>query len=121
MKDSKVKKKKDPPEVKPIKFINKQSLKAFEELPVDIRHAFTHQLESLIAYGLHPTIPTDTLPGKVVELKVNGSPAHRCVYQVTDEAIIVVHSFPKTAQGRDKKNLKTIEARLKALDETQFC
>ena len=118
-------KKKAKPEVKPakkpVKFANKQSLKAFIELPVDIRHAFSHQLEHLIAYGLHPTIPIDTLPGNVTELKVNGSPAHRCVYKVTDEEIVVIHSFPKTAQGRDKKNLKTVASRLKALDKAKFC
>lgn len=118
-------KQKAKPEVKPAKkpvyFANKQSRKAFIELPRDIQHVFIHQLEQFIAFGLHPTIPTDTLPGNVIELKVNGSPAHRCVYKVEDEAIVVIHSFPKTAEGRDKKNLKTIASRLKALDKAQYC
>ena len=110
------------PPVKPVKFINKQSLKAFKTLNNnDVRLIFTHQLESLIAYGVSPTIPAEPLPGKVLELKVNGKPAYRCVYQVRDNEILVIHTFVKTTNGPDKKNLKTIELRLKALNEADFC
>lgn len=106
---------------KEVKFSNKQSLKAFKDLPADPKHAFSTQLENVIAYGLHPTIGSDTLPGQTIELKVNGRPAYRCVYKVLDNVVVVLHSFAKTAQGRDKKNLKTVETRLAALDLTQFC
>lgn len=107
--------------VKEVKFANKQSLKAFKDLPDDPRHAFSTQLESVVAHGYHPTIGSDTLPGQTIELKVNGRPAYRCVYKVLDDVIVVLHSFTKTAQGRDKKNLKTVETRLTTLDPAQFC
>ena len=113
--------KKEKNEVKPVKFSNKQSKKAFEELPDGPRKVFSGELDDVIAHGIHPTIPHDSLPGKVMELKVNGRPAYRCVYKVLDDLVIILHSFKKTTQGPDRKNLKTVETRLASLDSTQFC
>jgi phage-related protein len=106
---------------KPIYFSNKQSKKAFEAFPKKIREIFSNELETLIANGIHPLIKHDFLPGKTVELKVNGSPAYRCVYKVLDEFVVVLHSFVKTCEGPDKKNLKTLEQRLKTLNSDELC
>lgn len=106
---------------KPIRFANKQSKRAFEALPKKVREIFSNELETLIANGLPPIIRHAFLPGKTVELKVNGSPAYRCVYKVLNNVVVVLHSFVKTCQGPDKKNLKTLEQRLTTLNSDEYC
>jgi len=106
---------------KPIYFANRQSKRAFEALPKKIREIFSNELESLIAHGLLPLMKHAFLPGKTVELKVNGSPAYRCVYKVLNNVVVVLHSFVKTCEGPDRKNLKTLEQRLKMLNSSEFC
>ncbi len=58
----------------------------------------------------------DGIGSGVVELKINGSPAYRCVY-VTKymNAVIVLHSFEKTANGTDRQAMKVVTQRLKEL------
>ncbi len=106
---------------KPIKFSNTQSRKAFENLPKEIQIIFAGELEDVIAYGMEHTIKFDRLFKKVVELKENGSPAYRCAYKVLDDCIVVLHSFKKTCEGPDKKNMETVKTRLSSLDSDQFC
>lgn len=106
---------------KEIKFSNAQSKKAFEKLPKEIRTIFAGELEDVIAYGLEPTILFEPLFDKVIELKRNGSPAYRCAYKVLEDCVVVLHSFKKTTEGPDKKNMETVKARLKSLDSKQFC
>lgn len=106
---------------KPVKFSNTQSKKAFEKLPKSIQLIFDSELEHLIAYGIEPTIKFDQLFKKAVELKVNGSPAYRCAYKVLNDCIVVLHSFKKTCEGSDKKNMKTVKTRLNSLDSDLFC
>jgi phage-related protein len=107
---------------KPVKFCNKQTKKSFsEDLSEESREAFSSDLMDVIAYGLEPTIKSDTLPGGTIELRKNGRPAYRCVYKVLPDCILIVHAFKKTCNGPDKKNLHTLELRLSNLDPTQFC
>lgn len=109
------------PNPKPIRFANKQALKCFESLPKKIKLLFSSELEDVIAFGMSPTIDSEPLPGKTIELKKNGSPAYRCVYLVRKDEIVVLHAFKKTCEGPDKKNLDTLDQRLKHLDPSQFC
>jgi phage-related protein len=104
-----------------VKFSNAQSKKSFEKLPKKISESFSSELEDIVAYGLDPTIGWDSLGEKIIELKINGSPAYRCAYKVLDDVVIVLHSFIKTSEGPDKKNMKTLKSRLKSLDSAQFC
>lgn len=107
---------------KPIRFANKQAEKAFEKsFPKSTNALFSGELEGVIAYGLMPTIESEPLPGGVIELKKNGSPAYRCVYKVLEDVIVIVHAFKKTTNGSDKKNMETLEQRLRNLDPDQFC
>ena len=106
---------------KPIKFSNTQSRKAFEKLPKSIKSIFASELEDVIAYGMSPIIQFDQLPNKVIELKVNGSPAYRCAYKVLNDCIVVLHSFKKTCEGPDKKNMETVKTRINSLNSDQFC
>lgn len=105
---------------KPIRFINKQAKKCFEEDISPALELFSGELEDVIAYGLAPTISTDDLPGDTTELRKNGRPAFRCVYKILPDCILVVHAFKKTCKGPDKKNLATIDQRIKKLDPAQF-
>ncbi len=106
---------------KQIKFSNAQSKKAFEKLPKSVLILFAGELEDTIAYGNDPSILFSPLFDKVIELKKNGSPAYRCAYKVLEDCIVVLHSFKKTSEGPDKKNMNTVKERLNSLDPTQFC
>ncbi|WP_198942509.1 type II toxin-antitoxin system RelE/ParE family toxin [Methyloprofundus sedimenti] len=52
----------------------------------------------------------------VIELKINGHPAFRCVYIAKYfNTVIVLHSFEKTTNGVDKQAMATVKARYKEL------
>ncbi len=52
----------------------------------------------------------------VIELKINGSPAFRCVYIAKFlNTVVVLHSFEKTTNGVDRQAMKTVEKRYKEL------
>lgn len=107
---------------KSVVFINKQAKRDFEDLAYIERMGFSHQLETLIANGCTPTLEITHLPGDVIELKMNGRPAHRCIYyNKRPNEVVVVHSFKKTANGVDRHNLETAAMRLKKMDADQFC
>lgn len=52
---------------------------------------------------------------KAFEMKINGSPAKRCVYVVLEGSnkVLVLHVFEKTCNGVDKKNMDVAKARYK--------
>jgi phage-related protein len=107
---------------KTIDFEGKAALKALRSLPQEIQLSFMYQLER-ITYGKAPTIKIDHLTESVglgaIELKLNGSPAFRCVYyNKAPGKVWVIHAFVKTTNKSDKKNLATAKARLKALKAT---
>ena len=66
-----------------------------------------------------PFLPIQTLEGigaGVIELKINGSPAFRCVYIAKfPDSVVVLHSFEKTTNGVDRQAMKTVEKRYKEL------
>lgn len=51
----------------------------------------------------------------MIELKINGSPAFRCVYIAKNDLVIVLHSFKKTTNGVDRQAMKTVKQRYKYL------
>lgn len=78
--------------------------------------AFITQLEGRLALNLSPTIPIVHLGDGVIELKVNGSPAFRCVYTMkVPGKVIVLHTFAKTTEGSDVKNVRLAMKRAKQL------
>lgn len=105
---------------KSIDFISKQALKNFQSLPTKIKIQFAHALER-ISCGQESTIPVAPLGDGLLELKVNGSPAYRCVYyNKLPGKVLVVHSFKKTTNGPDRKNVELAKDRLKDLDSANF-
>lgn len=99
-------------------FVNKAAEREYKKLPKDIQDDFGKELRH-IQYGQPPAIPIEYLdilgPG-VIELKINGSPAFRCIY-VTKylDTVVVLHSFSKTTNSVDRKAMKVAEKRLKEM------
>mgnify|MGYP000002430989 FL=1 len=98
--------------------VNAQALKALRSLPEWVQVAFVHALDSVF-YGVDPGMPivhlTSIGPG-VVELKISGRPAYRCVYRSKAPVQVdLLHAFVKTCQGPDKKNMATATSRYKLL------
>ena len=92
--------------------------KELKSLPVDKALAFLHNLK-LVAAGIEPELKVEHLkavaPG-VIELKINGSPAYRCVYTTKSPGkVIVLRVFKKTTNGPARKDLDVIKQRLKNL------
>ncbi|MGL5729107.1 MAG: type II toxin-antitoxin system RelE/ParE family toxin [Plesiomonas sp.] len=98
--------------------VNAQALKALCSLPEAVKVAFVHALDA-IYYGVDSGMPITHLkaigPG-VVELKINGSPAYRCVYRSKAPGQVdLLHAFVKTSEGSDRKNMETTALRYKSL------
>lgn len=99
-------------------FVSEAAAKEYKNLPESIQDEFGKDLRR-IQFGQDPILSIKHLNGVgagVTELIINGSPAYRCVYVTKyEDAVIVLHSFEKTAQGRDKKGMDVAKQRLKEL------
>jgi phage-related protein len=98
--------------------VNAQAIKALKSLPEWVQAAFVHALDSVF-YWVDPGMSIAHLtvigPG-VVELRINGRPAYRCVYRSKAPGQVdLLHAFVKTCQGPDKKNMATTASRYKLL------
>jgi phage-related protein len=87
-------------------------------LPKNVQQEFGTSLRA-VQENKKPFLPIRSLnsigPG-VIELKINGSPAFRCVYIAKFlNTVIVLHSFEKTTNGVDRQAMKTLEKRYKEL------
>lgn len=99
---------------------NKQVIKSFEKLEnKGLCKTILSDIE-LLRFGLQPLYceiePLKSIDSSVIELKINGSPAYRCVYVIRAGELIILHVFKKTTNGPDKKNLKTTRDRFKLLN-----
>ena len=104
--------------MKKIAHINKQAEKEFMRLPEDEREAFKFSLTQ-VQKGKKPALEIDhlnTIGKGVVELKINGSPAYRCIYYAKHKDVVVVlGSFTKTTNGVDKRIIDTCKRRYKQM------
>ena len=99
-------------------FVSDAAEREYKKLPEDIQDTFGKDLRRL-QFGESPKEqlqPLGSVGSGVVELKINGSPAYRCVY-VTKYmgAVIVLHSFEKTTNGVDKPAMELARKRLQEL------
>ncbi len=100
-------------------FVNGAAEREYKGLPKGIQDEFGKDLRR-IQYGQDPELAIEHLNNSVeagvVELKINGSPAFRCVY-VTKylDTVVVLHSFTKTTNGVDRQAMKVAEQRLRDL------
>jgi len=103
--------------IRTVEFFSKTAEKDFSKVPPrDVVIAFITQLEGRLSLNLSPTIPIAHLGDGVIELKVNGSPAFRCVYTMKIPGkVVVLHTFAKTTNGHDAKNVELAQKRAKKL------
>ena len=105
--------------MKQFAFVSDAAEREYKDLPEDIQDEFGKDLRR-IQFGEDPELKIEHLGGSVgagvVELKVNGSPAHRCVYVAKYmDTVVVLHSFSKTTNGVDRQAMKVAKQRLKEL------
>ena len=100
-----------------VEFFSKSAEKDFYSLPSrEVIITFITQLEGRLAINLTPTILFTNLGDGVIQLKINGSPAYRCVYTMKQPGkVIVLHTFVKTTNGPDVKNVQLANKRAKKL------
>lgn len=87
-------------------------------MPKEVQQQFGTSLRA-IQGDKKPFLPIRSLSSigaGVIELKINGSPAFRCIYIAKFmNTVVVLHSFTKTTNGVDRKAMKTLEKRYKEL------
>lgn len=99
-------------------FISEAAEREYKALPSQIQDDFGKELRR-IQYSEDYELPFKHLTSVgagVIELIINGSPAHRCVH-ITKylNTVIVLHSFEKTTNGVDRQAMRVAEQRLKEL------
>lgn len=104
-----------------VEFENKQAKKAFYNLDDETKKQFLNCLR-MIAWGVKTELEVAPLKHhvgrKARELKINGSPAKRCVYVVGEcGKVVVLHAFEKTSNGVDKPNMEVAKGRYKLWEQ----
>ncbi|MDO0860582.1 type II toxin-antitoxin system RelE/ParE family toxin [Xanthomonas campestris pv. campestris] len=102
--------------------IEKAQQKELANVPAKIRNEFLVNLEMALR-GLVPAMKHEKLQaaGKgVIELKINGRPAYRCMYVVRKNGdVVVLFTTRKTTEGQDRQLIATTAERLKQLGPDQ--
>lgn len=103
--------------MKKFAFVSDAAEREYKKLPEDVQDEFGKDLRR-IQFGEDPILPIEHLSSSVgigaIELKINGSPAYRCVYVTKyEEAVVVLHSFVKTTNGVDQPAMELAKKRLK--------
>lgn len=104
--------------MKKFAFVSDAAEREYKALPDKIQDEFGKGLR-YIQFGETPALPIehlDSVGAGVIELKINGSPAYRCIYiSKYQNTIVVLHSFTKTTNGVDQKAMALAKKRLKTL------
>jgi phage-related protein len=104
--------------MKKFAFVNDAAEREYKDLPKDVQSEFGTSLRA-IQEDKKPFLaitPLTSIGAGVIELKINGSPAFRCVYIAKfGDTVFVLHSFEKTTNGVDRQAMKTLEQRYKEL------
>lgn len=104
-----------------VEFEGKQAKKGFSKLDDETKELFLNSLR-MIAWGIATELEVSPLKHhvgrKAFELKINGSPAKRCVYVVEGYGkVVVLHAFEKTCNGVDKPNMGVAKGRYKLWEQ----
>lgn len=101
-------------------FVNAAAEREYKDLPQNVQDQFGKSLRT-IQYNGTPDLMIAPLKGfsvNVVELKINGSPAFRCVYTTKYlDTVVVLHSFEKHTNGSDRQAMSVVKLRLKELQD----
>jgi len=99
-------------------FVSDAAEREYMDLPKDVLAEFGTSLRA-VQEDKKPFLPIKSLNdigAGLIELKINGSPAYRCVYIAKFmNTVFVLHSFVKTTNGVDRQAMKTAKARMKEL------
>ena len=104
--------------MKKFAFVSDAAEREYKKLPKDVQQEFGVSLRAIQENKkpFLPITPLKSVGAGVIELKINGSPAFRCVYIAKFmDTVIVLHSFEKTTNKVDKQAMKTLEQRYKEL------
>ncbi|TXL15678.1 hypothetical protein BMR04_11350 [Methylococcaceae bacterium HT3] len=99
-------------------FVNAAAEREYKDLPKDIQSEFGTSLRAIQKNKKPFLIITSlsSIGAGIIELKINGHPAFRCIYIAKYlDMVFVLHSFEKTTNGVDKQAMKTAKARYKEL------
>jgi len=101
------------------RFINKQALKEFKNLPDHIQQQFALDLNA-VCRGKEPFSKfkhlTESIGIGAIELIENGRPAYRTIYVAKFKAVVyILHSFTKTTNGVDRRAMATTKKRYKTM------
>lgn len=104
-----------------VEFSCKQAKKAFSKLDGSTKESLLNNLR-MIAWNIPTELETAQLKHhvgrKAFELKINGSPAKRCVYVVVGNGkVVVLHAFEKTCNGVDRPNMEVAKGRYKLWEQ----
>jgi len=104
--------------MKQFAFVNNAAEREYKDFPKEIQQQFGTSLRA-VQGDEKPLLPIQTLESigaGIIELKINSSPAFRCVYIAKFlDTVVVLHSFEKTTNGVDRQAMKTVEKRYKEL------
>ncbi len=99
-------------------FINDAAEREYKNLPKSIQVEFGTSLRA-IQENKKPFLNIRSLSSigaGIIELKINGHPAFRCIYIAKFlNTVVVLHSFEKTTNGVDKQAMVTAKIRYKEL------
>jgi phage-related protein len=104
--------------MKQFAFVSDAAEREYKALPNEVQQEFGTSLRAVQdnKKPFLPITPLKSVGAGVIELKINGSPAFRCVYIAKFfDTVFVLHSFEKTTNAVDKQAMKTLEKRYKEL------
>lgn len=104
--------------MKQFAFVSDAAEREYKAFPKDVQKEFGTSLRAVQndKKPFLPITPLKSIGAGVIELKINGSPAFRCIYVAKYlDTVIVLHSFEKTTNGVDRQAMKTLEKRYKEL------
>ncbi|WP_319418662.1 type II toxin-antitoxin system RelE/ParE family toxin [Pleurocapsa sp. FMAR1] len=103
---------------KKFRFASDAAGREYKKLPANIQKDFGSSL-NLVQNNIKPFLPITQLSSigaGVFELKIQGSPAYRCVYIAKyANTVFVLHSFVKTTNKTDQQAINTATKRYKEL------
>ena len=103
---------------KKFKFVNENAKRAFMDLPTDIRINFSGEIRR-VQDGDDPLDDFKVLRGEwkgVIQLRENGSLAHRAVYCAKYlNTVYILHAFTKTSEKADQNEMDTALSRYKEM------
>ena len=100
-------------------FVSAAAEREYKDLPEHIQDEFGRDLRR-IQFDQGPRLAikqlTESVGAGVIELIINGSPAHRCIYVAKyADIVVVLHSFVKTTNRTDRHAMAVAQDRLKEL------